>query len=364
MTTPGIVLTSNLASEVVEFWGFKYKEVKEELEALKKAEGQDDNDTPTYGELKRLVQQLQADAADTARRLEASDTYLRDFIASSRNEQKAVQQKLDACTAEKTELLVQLARAESERVTLYHQIQISYSQAVSLAVEADRQRMAVIAELFPVTSFVEDSFTPLDASITKLYFLSRPPSAIPLRVPSVCQAGYWFYPFNLSPMDAPFELMVEVEFDKWLYFGRYVTRVFAGYEMKLSEWIALDEQIKLTFCARIASQKVPAGQNLSYTNQIDVRARYDSGQWNVPCYTLQCVGFDMALHDALAATAAKLCHEPDIPNAQSLGKRYRTETPSRSDITEGSEKSDGSVKKVRSTVDCVDELELNSVKGE
>jgi hypothetical protein len=35
MSIPEIVLTSDLTSEVVEFWGFKYKEMKQELETLK-----------------------------------------------------------------------------------------------------------------------------------------------------------------------------------------------------------------------------------------------------------------------------------------------------------------------------------------
>ncbi|KAJ6606297.1 hypothetical protein DFH09DRAFT_1353457 [Mycena vulgaris] len=339
MSTPGIVLAPGLTSELVEFWGFKYKEVKEELEALKKAEGLEDS-TLSYGELRRMVQKLQSEAFDTARRLEANEKYLHDLIASTRNEQQAAQHKLAACNAEKADLFVRLARSDNERLTLYHQVEISYSQAASLAAEADRQRMAIVAELFPATSFFADTFTPLifnsakrvvrglpqDSSNpqAKLYFLPRPPASTPLRVPAACQCGYWFYPFNLST-EAPFDLIVEVGSDTWLYFGRYQSRLLPGYEMKISEWITLDEEVKLNFCTRVASQRGSVGQHASHAAQVDIRQRYDSGQWNIPCYTLQCVGFNMTLHDTLIATASKI----EIPDPPSLGKRLRTETPSR-----------------------------------
>ncbi|KAJ7491135.1 hypothetical protein FB451DRAFT_632489 [Mycena latifolia] len=377
MSTAGIVLTPELTSELAEFWGLKYKEVKQELDALKGAE----DNTPTYGELKRLVQQLQAEAVDTARRLESKDKYLFDFIAATRSEQKVAQEKLEACNAEKAQLLAQLARSDNERVALYHQIQVSYSQAASLAAEVNRRRMDIIAELFPPTSFFDDSFTPVvfnsarrvvralsqesNGPQSRLYLLPRPPTSIPLRVPSFCQAGYWFHPFDLSPMDSPFELIVEVGSDIWLYFGRYVTRRFPGYDMKLSEWITFDEQIKMVFCARIASQSMPLGQDPSHAAEVNVRQRYDSGQWSAPCYTLQCVGFDMTLHDALTT---KLRCESEIPNPPSLGKRRRAETPSccGSVETEGSVRPEGFAKKVRPEPHAsgVEELIAIQVKGE
>ncbi|KAJ7144897.1 hypothetical protein C8R43DRAFT_558932 [Mycena crocata] len=392
MSTPAIVLNSDLTSELVEFWGFKYKEAKQQLEEVKqqledfkkRKAGQEDG-AQTYDELKRLVQQLQADAADTARRLEANDRFLQNVIASSRNEQRLAQEKLDARTAEKTELLVQLARADTERVALYHQIQASYIQSVSLAAEADRQRMAVIVEQYsPTASFFPDSFTPTSVTFNsakqlvgalprdsdsypwQLYFLPRPPNSIPLHVSSACQSGYWFYPFNLSPMDSAFELIVEVDLNKWLYYGRYTTRLFPGYEMKLSEWTTLDEQAKSIFCTRIASQKLPVGQTASHALQMDVRQRYDSGQWSVPCYTLQCVGFDMALYDALTATSAKLRCDANLSNSSVVaigGKRRRTETPSCCEPGD-----DGLTKKPRhsETPDRVNALDLIDIriKGE
>ncbi|KAJ6546866.1 hypothetical protein B0H19DRAFT_244231 [Mycena capillaripes] len=386
MSTPGIVLTSDLTAEVVEFWGFKYKEAKQELDVLKQTGTQGDT-VQSYGELKRLVQHLQIELAQTIRRLEANDKLLQEVISASRNEQKTVQQKLETCNAEKNDLLQQIGRLNNDRFTLHHQIQVTYSQAGSLAAEAHRQRVAVVKELFnPGNSFVDDSFTPVSIVFTsaqrlvaglrrdatsspwQLYFNPQPPNSIPIQLESPGQAGYWFCPFNLDPMDAPFELIVEVEPNTWRYFGRYVTRLLQGYEMKLSEWMTLDEQLKSIFCLRVADKKVPMGQQTSYATQYDVRQRYDSGQWNIPCYSLQCVGYDMALYEALTASAVMLrCdQEVSISKTQSLGKRRRTETPSACELGGESAKAEGPRKNTRIEVtqDGVGELELTQVKGE
>lgn len=32
---------------------------------------------------------------------------------------------------------------------------------------------------------------------------------------------------------------------KWIYFGSYITRLLPGYEMKMSEWLSLDEQVRV-----------------------------------------------------------------------------------------------------------------------
>jgi hypothetical protein len=68
---------------------------------------------------------LQADAVNTTRRMEANDKFLQGLIASTQNEQKVAQQKLEVCNAEKTDLLVQLARSDAERVSLYDQVTIN-----------------------------------------------------------------------------------------------------------------------------------------------------------------------------------------------------------------------------------------------
>lgn len=203
-------------------------------------------------------------------------------------------------------------------------------------------------------------------------------------------------------MDAPFELIVEVEpntvstiihYDKmiktscfqWRYFGRYVTRLFQGYEMKLSEWMMLDEQvapilpllragadafpiqIKTIFCSRLAAQRLSNGQQTSYASQAVIRQNYDSGEWNIPCYSLECVGYDMALYEALTASAAMLrCEqEVSISKTQTLGKRRRTETPTACEVGDESAK-EGSMKNARVEVapDGVGEVKLTPVKGD
>ncbi|KAJ7778698.1 hypothetical protein DFH07DRAFT_537734 [Mycena maculata] len=376
--SPGIVLNPDLTPELVEFWGFKYKELKQELDALKiqKTGGQEDS-IPTYGELQRLVQQLQTETANAAKRLEANDKFLQDVIESTRSEHRAIQQQLEACNAEKSRLLAQVGRLEAERITLYNQIQTSFTQVASLAAEADRQRMAVIAELYPAVSFDDDSFTPgriefsapkqlvralqqgVNSYAWQFYFLPRPPISLPLYVPSPCQSGYWFYPFNLS-FGSTFELIAELEPDKWLYFGRYTTRILPGYDMKLSEWLSLEEQLKVTFCKRIANQRLPAGQSASYANEAHIRQRYDAGQWSIPSYALQCVGYDRLLYDALKVTAAELRGESEPLNSHSLGKRRKTESPSR---FEESENSDTSIEKTQHSATSNDG-ELDGMKGD
>ncbi|KAF8191544.1 hypothetical protein K438DRAFT_1970531 [Mycena galopus ATCC 62051] len=310
-----IALPPILTSEMVEFWGFKYKEARQEIEALKT-------------------------------RLQANDNFLQDVITSSQTERRIALQKLEACRAENTNLLVQVGKLNTERVALQNQIQSYYSQVLSLAQEAHRRRMAAALELFkPVNFFLDDSFTP-DAMNApwQLYFIPQPPHAIPLRVESPGQHGYWFYPFNLSPIDSQFELIVEVEPAKWLYYGRYITQVFQGFEMKLSEWMSLDEQVvlicrhrtsfnilfvqtKMIFCSRVASREYEGGQQAPYATQMHVRRSYDAGQWNIPSYILRCVGYDMAIYDALAVTAANMYCQQEISISKgSLQTRHRTET--------------------------------------
>lgn len=87
--------------------------------------GEQEESIPTYGELRRLVQQLQAGAVNTARRLEENEKYLQDVISATRNEYKMVHQKLETCNAEKSQLLIQLGRLDVERMTLYHQVSVA-----------------------------------------------------------------------------------------------------------------------------------------------------------------------------------------------------------------------------------------------
>lgn len=85
--------------------------------------------------------------------------------------------------------------------------------------------------------------------------------------------------------------------------------------MKLAEWMTLDDtvrflyfpfgfqltptQTKMMFCSRIASQGLPPNQFAPKPALLDVKRRYETGEWFVPCFSLQCVGFDMNFYDAL-----------------------------------------------------------------
>jgi hypothetical protein len=62
----------------------------------------------------------------------------------------------------------------------------------------------------------------------------------------------------------------------------------------------------MAHCVRVASQNLPPDQTASYPAQLDVKRRYEVGEWNVPCYSLRCVGFDMPLYDALHAAAVEI----------------------------------------------------------
>ncbi|KAK7013851.1 hypothetical protein R3P38DRAFT_3362753 [Favolaschia claudopus] len=147
MSDPGIVVHPNLTNEAVEFWGFKYREAKQENETLQT----------------RIVE---------------NDKYLQEVIASSRNEMKIMHQKLDAYHAENANLLSEIGRLGAERVALHTQLPLSYSQALSLAPEADRQRRAAIVDLFkaqPIVDYLLNE-TPPDLS-----FLSARDLASTLR---------------------------------------------------------------------------------------------------------------------------------------------------------------------------------------
>ena len=101
--------------------------------------------------------------------------------------------------------------------------------------------------------------------------------------------------------------------------------------LQLSEWMSLDEQVrtppvshplsglsvliinpqtKMAHCVRVASQSLPPGQTAPYPAQLEVKRRYEMGEWSVPCYSLQCVGFNTALYDALCAATSAVSEAP------------------------------------------------------
>lgn len=197
-------------------------------------------------------------------------------------------------------------------------------QATVLAAEAHKWRRDKILELFKTDSFVANDFdSPLLISKNprliydvlpdhllsgrRLCFLPRPPSCLPLRVSSIAQSGYWFYPPWTFAPDVAFELVVEGDPHEWKYLGTYVTAPLVGYEMKLSEWMILDDETKDQHCLRVKAQILEQAQLPTTCTGLDVRRHYDIGEWSVPCYSLCCMGFSMKLHDALQY-ASKAVH--------------------------------------------------------
>jgi len=47
-------------------------------------------------------------------------------------------------------------------------------------------------------------------------------------------------------------------------------------------------------------------QTASITSQQEIKRRYDTGEWKVPCYSMQCVGYSMPLCQALQIAAFKV----------------------------------------------------------
>jgi len=159
-----------------------------------------------------------------------------------------------------------------------------------------------------------------------LHFLPRPPTCMPLRVPSCGKHGYWFYPAWLLPDNTEFELIVEGRATEWQYLGRYVSVALPGGEMRLSEWMSLDEETKIAHCMRVAYQSSSQAQTTqlmsSTTHLLEVKRRYECGAWSVPCFTLRCVGFNKLLYESLqgAATAINKSADSSSPNGN-LQKR-------------------------------------------
>ncbi|EGO21819.1 hypothetical protein SERLADRAFT_474746 [Serpula lacrymans var. lacrymans S7.9] len=291
--------------ELVEFWAHKYKKVKEEFEEHKRA-------------------------TETARKAQLSAEYaeLLTLVRGLHNgaeEASIVRRKLELVEREKVDLTARMANVEAERTALAQQIQLCVAQASAFAAEADQHRRNSLSLLFPPVSFVDPNFEPSPLLFTnptdiisslephfsegnRLYFLPRPPACMPLRVPACGQPGYWFYPNYILSEDTEFDLVVEGRPGEWSYLGNYVTALFPGGEMKISEWMNLDEQTKMTHCSRVATENsgLPAGQSPSYPDQITVKRRYELGEWRVPCYSLRCVGFNMPLYEALHVAATKV----------------------------------------------------------
>ncbi|KAH7914087.1 hypothetical protein BJ138DRAFT_1144601 [Hygrophoropsis aurantiaca] len=305
--------------ELVEFWAHKYQEVKKEVENLKKsvADARADKLSAENAELLGLVRTIRTGADEAATCL----------------------QRLHETEKEKADLATRLATAEAERSSLSQQVNLAYAQAAALASEADQCRRNMLAALFPPVTFAEvppepasfvfaDSGAIVEQLATeypdeRMYFLPRPPACLPLRVPACAQPGYWFFPHRIPQQDTAFHLVVEGRPGEWSYLGHYISAPFPGAEMRLSEWMNIDEQTKMAHCARIASISagLPADQTPPFPDQLAIKRRYELGEWRVPCFTLRCVGFSNVLYQRLhLAARSESGHMPapspraDIPS--------------------------------------------------
>ncbi|KAK0225062.1 hypothetical protein EDD85DRAFT_795288 [Armillaria nabsnona] len=98
---------------------------------------------------------------------------------------------------------------------------------------------------------------------------------MPLYIPNITQAGYWFHLPITIPEETPVELVIEAE----------------PHEIKL------DAQTKIAYCMAIsrALKKQKPDQQVSCAN---VQQQLDSREYTAPCYSLQCVGYDLAPQEA------------------------------------------------------------------
>ncbi|KAH8824596.1 hypothetical protein DL96DRAFT_1614537 [Flagelloscypha sp. PMI_526] len=213
---------------------------------------------------------------------------------------------------EMCDVQAKLTRWESEGVALRAQVATFHAQASVISTETDRVRKDAITALFPAADFLEDTFKPrvlsapdiptFVASLNgtgalqkyRLYLLPKPPSCMPLRVQFCGSHGYWFAPTTVPPDD--FELIVEGRAGEWTYLGKYVTAPFPGHEMRLAEWMNLDELTKLAYCARLHPS---SGTQPQATSPVEIKRRHDIGEWVSPCYSLRCVGFSTDLYELL-----------------------------------------------------------------
>ena len=99
--------------------------------------------------------------------------------------------------------------------------------------------------------------------------------------------------------------------------------------LDISTFLHSNPKTKFAHCIRVANQNLPAGQSASYPAQLDVKRKYELGEWSVPCYSLRCVGFNMPLYDALCAESSSISTttlQPVLDPRHENGKRQRNNT--------------------------------------
>lgn len=237
------------------------------------------------------------------------------------------------------------------------QMALILNDACSIRIQADLRRQAAICQFYPTPTFLRDSFVsePINFDCTRslieslpevcfihpmntdddrcrllharigrvihhlfsplkqprFCFLRRPPYCLPCSLLHPARSGYWFHPSWTMEESDQFELVIETGDNQWTYFGRYSNSPLKDFDMALSEWIALDEnvilvsfsrlsnifQTKQEYCKRIATQELDTlpSEKLLF----DTRRRLDGYQLIIPCHVLRCHGFSTELYDHL-----------------------------------------------------------------
>ncbi|KAI0037982.1 hypothetical protein FA95DRAFT_1313509 [Auriscalpium vulgare] len=317
-TPKTLSIDASCAPELVEYWAHKYRDVKREMDAL---QGQLAI-TPDRDALLGAVPVVEP--RDRKPQPAGDDDDQRALLLDARRKIDALNAELLHEAREKAALSARVAQAELKAVGTQKQFEHFFAQCVGLALEADSSRQKRIRAMLPALHL--GSFPPAmkyavlgtepadlhDAVAIRnleaycaaqkpnsvMQLVQRPPMSLPVRIGACGQHGYWYYPGNYR---TPFELIIEGKPGEWLYLGRYISTELRDpdEQMHLSEWMSLDELTKAEHCLRSASLGLPAGQYASHAAQLDLKRRYDTGEWVIPCYMLQCVGFDNGFHDTL-----------------------------------------------------------------
>ncbi|OBZ75512.1 hypothetical protein A0H81_04883 [Grifola frondosa] len=311
-----ISLDATHAAELVEFWSQKYKDTKDELEKLKFLGTQSEKDSRLQNaKLQEIIALLQ----DESKKRQVADAELRDLITRSGIAQEALHRRTVQLESDNIELSRKLHVCDIERIILAQKVQTINMQAAALAGEVQSGvRMEKVAQLFETPASLDPEFESaalrfsyprsIIEALPAVAFPSPATKCLPLRVPSAGRSGYWFWPLWSLREDSVFQLVVEYRPDEWTYLGEYTTALLPGYDMKLSEWTTLDEMRSAldqrhALLPRDKAHPFTAAAPAS-VSEVEVKRRYEAGEWSVPCFSLRCLGFDKQLYDALQ-TAAK-----------------------------------------------------------
>ncbi|KAG6332309.1 hypothetical protein ID866_6781 [Astraeus odoratus] len=204
MTTSTIPFDTSLGPELVEFWTKKYKETKEELESLRE---------------------------NVSRDHLSVNCEILDIVRSIKNlvetrEDVALRRELEAVTKERDELAVRFAHLEAERNALFT---FSHSSLSSAAMSAFQQRRAAVDLRFPPVAFLAPT-----------HQLSAMPFADYKKILQYLPTVRAF----ARPSHAADIQSAAIFHRAWSYLGKYISAPLADFEMKLAEWMSLNEEVR------------------------------------------------------------------------------------------------------------------------